>query len=192
MLSIATKRLALAAAIVLASNASAGNRPPKYLNEPVLGLRLDASLKLDPLPEDVRAMCSRLDPGAHTTERLWIFARASDAAATFYVVAGYAKLDYPVSGETLYEATVRGSLYIVTGNKCDGDPADESFAARDFNQTPLPILQQLSRDLAARLVRTLGGVDKLRAEIKNQRIDFDALSPELQEAFKPYFPAVAK
>jgi hypothetical protein len=30
----------------------------------------------------------------------------------------------------------------------------------------------------------------LRAEIKNQRIDFDQLSPELQEAFKPFFGAV--
>jgi hypothetical protein len=67
------------------------------------------------------------------------------------------------------------------------DPADESFEARDFDQTPLPILQQLARDLAARLVRAVGGPEKLRAEIKNQRIDFDKLSPELQEAFKPYF-----
>lgn len=67
------------------------------------------------------------------------------------------------------------------------DPADESFETRDPNQIPLPILRQLAQDLAARLVRAVGGKDKLRAEIKNQRIDFDRLSPELQEAFKPYF-----
>ena len=78
-------------------------------------------------------------------------------------------------------------MYAVTGNKCADDPADESFEARDFDQTPLPILQQLARDLAERLVRAVGGPDKLRVEIKSQRIDFDKLSPELQDAFKPYF-----
>ena len=78
-------------------------------------------------------------------------------------------------------------MYAVTGNKCADDPADESFEARDFDQTPLPILQQLARDLAVRLVRAVGGPDKLRVEIKSQRIDFDKLSPELQDAFKPYF-----
>ena len=67
------------------------------------------------------------------------------------------------------------------------DPADESLLARDVNQTPLPILQKLARDLAARLVQAVGGPDQLRAEIKNQRIDFDRLSAELQDAFKPYF-----
>jgi hypothetical protein len=75
----------------------------------------------------------------------------------------------------------------VTGNKCEGDPADESFEARDFNDTPQPIFQKLARDLAARLVRAVGGPDRLRMEIKNQRIDFDQLSPDLQEAFRPYF-----
>ncbi len=67
------------------------------------------------------------------------------------------------------------------------EPADESFEVRDFDQIPLPILQQLARDLATRLVRAVGGPDKLRAEIKSQRIDYERLSPELQEAFKPYF-----
>lgn len=45
-------------------------------------------------------------------------------------------------------------------------------------------------DLAAQLARTLGGPEKLRAEITNQRIDFDTLSPELQDAFKRYFEPV--
>jgi hypothetical protein len=84
---------------------------------------------------------------------------------------------------------VRGVLYIVTGNKCVDDPADEAMEA-PTEEVPLPILRHLARDLAARLVRAVGGPDRLRAEIKNQRIDFDALSPELREAFKPYFPAM--
>lgn len=89
-------------------------------------------------------------------------------------------------GEHLYEPTTRGGLMAVTGNKCEGDPADEAMHAPS-DEVPLPILKQLARDLAARLVRAVGGPDKLRAEIKNQRIDFNQLSPELQEAFKPYF-----
>jgi hypothetical protein len=78
-------------------------------------------------------------------------------------------------------------LISVTDNKCEGDPADESFDARDFNDIPQPIFQKRARDLAARLVRAVGGPDRLRAEIKNQRIDFDQLSPELQEGFAPHF-----
>lgn len=78
----------------------------------------------------------------------------------------------------------------MTSANCIADgTAREVFDVRDFNETPQPILQQLSRDLAARLVKAFGGADQLRTEIKNQRIDFDQLSPELQEAFKAYFPA---
>jgi hypothetical protein len=57
---------------------------------------------------------------------------------------------------------------------------------------PDRVLKDLARDLAAQTVKAFGGPDRLRAEIKSQRIDFDALSPELQEAFKPYFPAATK
>lgn len=189
MLSTVTKRLVIAALIALCTAASASNQAPRYLNEPVLGLRLDASVKLDPLPEEVRAKCARIADDDESSVHLWVFAQASDAGAAYYVASGYFKMRHPAPGAPLYDPIVRGGLYIVTGNKCNDDPADESFGARDFNVTPLPILQQLSRDLAARLVRAVGSADKLRAEIKNQRIDFDALSPELQEAFKPYFPA---
>jgi hypothetical protein len=165
--------------------ASAGDKPPRYVIEPALGLRLDAGVKLEPLPDDVSTLCSRdTDKWIYHKQ---IFARTQDAATTYYVASGYAKRRNLKSGQPLYEPIARGGLYAVTGNKCVGDPADESFEARDFNQTPLPILQQLARDLATRLVRAVGGPDRLRAEIKNQRIDFDRLSPELQDAFKPYF-----
>ena len=184
-----TKHLLIPALFALCTAASAGDKPPRYVREPVLGLRLDAGVKLDPFPKDVQAMCQQLADDAFWTNTLWIFARAADAGATFYVVSGPAKRQHPQPGEPLYEPDLRGGLISIIGNKCGGDEARESFDARDFNQTPLPILQQLSRDMAERLVRAVGGADKLRAEIKHQRIDFDALSPELQEAFRPYFPA---
>jgi hypothetical protein len=186
MPSIATRRAIFAALAMTASAAAwAGNKPPRYVIEPALGLRLDAGARLEALPSDVTNMCSRDADIWISHER--IFARAQDAATTYYVVSGYAKRRNPEPDQSLYEPIVRGGLYAVTGNKCVDEPADESFEARDFSLTPLPILQQLARDLAARLVRAIGGPDKLRAEIRNQRIDFDRLSPELQEAFKPYF-----
>jgi hypothetical protein len=186
MSSIAIKRAVFATLIVIASaTAEAGEKPPRYVIDPALGLRLDAGVKLEPLPTEVSTLCSRDTENWISHER--IFARAQDAATTYYLVSGYSERRNRGAGQSLYEPIVRGGLYAVTGNKCVDDPADESFEARDFDQTPLPILKQLARDLAARLVRAVGGPDKLHAEIKNQRVDFDRLSPELQEAFKPYF-----
>jgi len=168
--------------------AFAKDSPPRILNEPVLGLRLDAaSVKLDPLSEDVRAMCVQTADNESSTARFWIFAQAKDAATSYFVISGYSKRLHPEPGEPLYEPTERGGVLYVTGNKCEGDPAREVFEARDFKDIPETILQQLARDLATRLARAFGGPNRLRAEIKNQRIDFDRLSPELQEAFKPYF-----
>ncbi|RLM48546.1 hypothetical protein DVK02_19240, partial [Halobellus sp. Atlit-31R] len=56
-------------------------------------------------------------------------------------------------------------------------------------ETPQPILRKLAVDLAAQLTRALGGSERLRAELRNQQIDFDEMSPELQEAFKAYLPS---
>jgi len=186
MPSIAIKHIILATLVIIVSVAAkAGDKPPRYVIEPALGLRLDAGVKLEPLLSEVSTLCSRDNENWINYER--IFARTRDAATTYYVVSGYSKRRNPEPGQSLFEPIVRGGLYIVTGNKCVDDPADESFEVRDFDRTPLSILRQLARDLVARLVRAVGSPDKLRAEIKNQRIDFDRLSPELQEAFKPYF-----
>lgn len=189
MSSIAIKSAILVTALAIGSAAaSVGDKPPRYVIEPAFGLRLDANVKLEHLPDDVSILCSRDTDNWIYHES--IFASAVDGATTYYVASGYSKRRNPKKGQSLYEPITRGGLYAVTGNKCVDDPADESFEARDFNQTPRPVLQQLARDLAARLVRAVGSPEKLRAEIKKQRIDFDKLSPELQEAFKPYFGPV--
>ena len=83
-------------------------------------------------------------------------------------------------------------VFAVQGNKCGGDGAEETFDVRDPNadndgNVPIPILKLLAVDLAVQTVKAFGGPANLRAEIKNQRIDFNKLSPELKEAFAPYF-----
>ncbi|WP_230028126.1 hypothetical protein [Massilia sp. Bi118] len=191
MLSTVTKKLLavlLFAVIGNSADAAPSNRPPRFLQEPVLGLRLELTgLKLDPLPENVRAMCGQVADDDTWTGRVWIVAEAKDAAATYYVLAGYFKRRNPGPGESLYDTDSQGGVYTIKGSKCGGDPAREVFDTRDFNETPQPVLQQLANDLAIRLIKAMGGADRLRAELKGQRIDFNQLSPELQVAFKPYF-----
>ena len=101
MPSIATKRAVLAAVVTLASAvASAGDKPPRYVVEPVLGLRLDAGIKLEALPADVSTLCSRDSENWIYHER--IFARAQNAATTYYVASGYAQRRNPNPGQSLY------------------------------------------------------------------------------------------
>lgn len=191
MPSTVTKKLLAALLLVVLGNttgAAPSKHPPRFLQEPVLGLRLEiAGLKLDPSPENVRAMCGQVADDETWTGRVWIVAEAKDAAATYYVLAGYFKRRHPGPGESLYDTDSQGGLYTIKGAKCGGDPAREVFDVRDFNEIPQPLLQQLANDLATRLAKAFGGADRLRAELKGQRIDFGQLSPELQAAFKPYF-----
>lgn len=184
------------AAFLLAISATAfatgSNTPPRFLTVPVLGLRVElAGLNLDKFPDELRVKCDQISDDERYTAHMWIFGKAKDAASTYYILAGYYKWRNPQAGQRLYDVSEHGTIFTIRGAKCGGDEAGEVFDVRDFNETPLPVLQQLARDLAAQSVRAFGGPDRLRAEIKNQRIDFGTLSPELQEAFKPYF-ALAK
>ncbi len=121
------------------------------------------------------------------TTRQWIFGVAKYSTDTYYLVNGYSKRRNPTPGQSLYLQHADGGVYKVSGTECNGDPARETFVVRDPKQIPREVLQELARDLVIRLVRAAGGAKRLRAEIKNQRIDFQQLSPEMQEAFKPYF-----
>jgi hypothetical protein len=190
MPSIATKRAIIGAifALCTATVSAAhfvGKKPPRYINDPLTGLRVAANAKLDPLPEALIAMCKRIPEDTTTTAHLRVFANASVAGTSYYVLSGYSEVRSTPTAAPVYESVERGGMYIVADGKCVSDPADEYFEG-PTDEVPLPILQALARDLAARLVRAFGGVDKLRAEIKNQRIDIDALPPVLKDAFRPY------
>jgi hypothetical protein len=195
MPSTVISRIAAAALFAISATASAAvsDKPPRFLTVPVLGLRLPLDrINLEPFPEDLRVKCPQLYDEELYTSRVWIFGRARDAARTYYVLTGYFKRLNKASDRKLYEFWDNGAVYTVTDSKCGGDDAAETFDVRDPNadndgNVPIQILKVLAFDLAAKTVKAFGGPDKLRAEIRNQRIDFNQLSPELQEAFKPYF-----
>lgn len=195
MPSTAISRIAAAAllAISTAAGAAVSDKPPRFLTVPVLGLRLPLErINLDPFPEEIRLTCGQLYDEELFTSRVWIFGQARNAGATYYVLGGYTKRLHKEPDQKLYEYWDNGAVYTVTGTKCGGDDAEETFDVRDPNadndgNVPIPMLKALAVDFAARTVKAFGGPDRLRAEIKAQRIDFNRLSPELQEAFKPYF-----
>lgn len=192
---VINRRLAAAAlhAICMAATAADSNYPPRFLTVPVLGLRLPIDrIDLEPFPEDLRAKCGQLEDNKVHTARVWVFGRAKDTRSTYYVLTGYFKRHNPESGQRLYEFWDNGSVFTVQGDKCGGDDAAETFGTSDPNaendgNVPDPILRELARDLATRTVRAAGGTSRLRAKIKSQRIDFNSLPQDLQEAFAPYF-----
>jgi hypothetical protein len=192
----AFSRLTAAALFAISANAAAfsSDQPPRFLTVPVLGLRLPLGhLNVDKFPEDLPARCPQIaDVG--DTSQMWIFGEAKDAAATYFILSAIFKLDSPdpEGNRRLYEIWERGSVFTVQGNKCGGEDAVEDFEhykpnPENNDDVPNPILRELARDLAARTVRAVGGPDRLRAEIKKQRIDFNELPQYLQEAFAPYF-----
>ncbi|NHZ92799.1 hypothetical protein F2P45_27885 [Massilia sp. CCM 8733] len=190
MSSTVIKRLCAAvvfAALSAVAGAAESNHPPKFVQDPILGLRLPvANLKLDPVSEEIRALCVQMADNENWTARQWTFGEAKSADATYYLASGYFKRWHPQRGQRRYLQPDDGGVYQVAGGKCNGDPARETFAVRDARQIPHEVLQQLAADLVARLERAAGGPERLRAEIKKQRIDLHKLSPELREAFKSY------
>jgi hypothetical protein len=197
MPSIVISRIAAAALLVISATATASSsdKAPRSLTVPVLGLRLPLDrLNVDKFPEDLRATCDQIADDELYSGQVWIFGMAKDAASTYYVVTGIFKRRNPdPTGERRrYEIWDNGAVFTVKGGTCGGDDAVETFDVHDPNaenngNVPDSILRELARDLAARTVRAFGSPDRLRAEIKNQRIDFNQLPSDLQEAFKPYF-----
>ena len=103
MPSTVIKTFCVAMAVLGASaNAQEGERPPQFLQDPVLGLRLPlARLRLDPMPDDIRALCDQMADNATWMGRQWIFGVARYSTSTYYLVNGYSKRRHPKPGERL-------------------------------------------------------------------------------------------
>jgi hypothetical protein len=175
--------LAFASCAALASDV-----PPRYLREPVFGLRLEAAnVKLDVLSAEERGKCFEIADDERWTGNVWVFAVARESDATYYVVGGYFRRRHPRPGESPYWLDSRGGVFQIKGGECIGvGAAREVFDVRPFKETPQPVLQQLALDLAERLARAFGGPDRLRTALKKKDIDPVGLPPELAEAFKTY------
>lgn len=196
MPSIAIKRIVATALFVISATAAAGtgsDKQPQFLTVPLIGLRVPLDrINAEPLPEDIRLKCPQLYDGQRYTAYMWIFGRAKDAASSYYLLAGYYKRRNPGPGRRKYEFSAQGTVFTITNDKCGGDGADETFGSHDPNadsdgNVPDRVLKMLAVDLAARTVKAFGDRDRLGLELKAQHVDFNALPPELQEAFEPYF-----
>jgi hypothetical protein len=189
MPSIALSRALVAVTLALAScTALAKEAPPRFLQEPVFGLRLEAAnAQLDLLPEDERRKCFQLADDEYLKGRQWVFAVAREADVTYYVAAGYFERRHPDKSEPRYRLDTFGGVYRIDGNACLGiGAAREVFDVRPLDETPQAVLQQLAFDLAERVARALGGPDRLRMALKKRNIDPAGLSPELAAAFNTY------
>lgn len=191
MLSIATRKLVVTMMLATASiiaGAADFTHPPKYLVEPVFGLKVAlTNARLDPLPNEIRAACNQMADNDTWAGRQWIFGSVKRDEATYYLVSGYFERHHPGPGEPRFHLPDQGGIYVVKGEDCGGDPARDVFDVRDFDEVPQPVLEQLAQDLKTRLLRAFGSDARLRAEIKKQRVARDRLTPELSKAFKAYF-----
>ena len=162
---------------------------PRILREPVLGLRYElARVKFDPMPASVLANCKIL--ADRLSRAVWyVHGQARDASGrTFYVTGGYQKM---LDGRPKYRrfsTEEPGMMFHTDVRSCEYiDPARIVFDEPDFKNvlTP-PILRQLAVDVVQRLEQAFGGPDQLRLELRKQRVDMDALPPELRDAMKAY------
>ncbi|MGI4846492.1 MAG: hypothetical protein ACRYF7_24635 [Janthinobacterium lividum] len=163
---------------------------PRILREPVLGLRYErARVKFDPMPSLVLANCGEVLTDEFSKDVWYVHGQARDASGrTFYVTGGYQEM---LDGRPKYRRFLTeepGMMFYTDARTCQYiDPARIVFDEPDFKKvlTP-PILKQLAADVVRRLERAFGGPEQLKLELRNQRVDLDALPPELRDAMKAY------
>lgn len=188
MYSTALKRGVISTLIYLVSCASfASDTPPSILKDPVLGLRYDISkTKFEPLAKTEASKCQTNE---NRTSVMFVYGKYTDnSSRTYYVLGGYDVWKYPDKPQEKFEADEYGAVFYIQGDKCIHlDEARQTFIDRVFNDEMSPqVLQALATDAATRLVRAFGGADRLKVELRNQRVDMTDLPVELRAAFKPY------
>lgn len=190
MSSTATKHVFAACLLALTGAVSAAQQntnPPRYLQDPVFGLRLPvSSSNLETLSEQVRAICEQIADNPTWTGHQWVFGATQEGPTTYYLVGGFFERKNVQRGQQPYFQPEQGGIYEVKGQTCGGDPAREVFEVRDLDRIPQAVLQRLAVDFASRLAMAVGGEERLRDLLVKQRIDVRRLSPELRDAFGPY------
>jgi len=188
---IALSRHVAAATLTLATVSSVAALPsPRILSEPVLGLRYEAArVKFDPLPGQVIANCENMGGNAEWQSVWFIYAQATTPSGrTYYATGGY-DIAKNSSGKPGFTTGDAGLILFTDRGACTTlEQVRDTFDARLFDdEITEPLLKLLAADYAKRLERAFGSKAKVRAEIRNQHIDEEALSIELREALKPYF-----
>lgn len=187
MPSTAIRFLILMALLNAKASASESNHRPSSVRDPVLNLSFPMKIvALEPFPAEIRSLCVQMADNDRWVGHQWLFGVAKHSNSTYYLASGYYERPNPEPMQKRYFQPDGGGLYRVTDGKCSGDPAGEVFHVRDPAQIPLEVLEQLARDLVSRLEHAAGGPALLRAELTKQRVNFQTLSRELKEAFKPY------
>ncbi|MES2298914.1 MAG: hypothetical protein V4582_17850 [Pseudomonadota bacterium] len=191
MENLAAKHATLIAVLALATSKATCNGlddPPTILQVPVLDIRYEiAATNFEALPADITDLC---DTDHEYRGRYFIFANIRDGARSYYLIGGYGVRPPPeLPGHPRYYPYDFGTVYFIEGKRCEevGDaiPVFEDGATeQDLSQSTLT---RLAKDFAVRLEHGFGGKDRLRAELRNQHVDFKRLTTELQKAFYPYF-----
>ena len=164
------------------AGAAEGDRAPRSLPVPVLGLTVPvAALDLETLPDEVRKTCPDLADDATWTGHLWVFAKANYGGVTYYLLSGYLQRNTPQIGKAGYVVSETGNLQVVSDGECSARSAREVFELRDFEATPQPVLRALAGDLLHNLARVFGTVEPLRTEMSIQRVDVGHFPPEVRE-----------
>jgi hypothetical protein len=143
------------------------------------------------MPAPVLAKCREILADKLSRAVWYVHGQARDASGrTFYVTGGFEEMldGRPKSRRFLTEEP--GMMFYTDARTCQYiDPARRVFDAPDFKKilTP-PILKQLAVDAVRRLEQSFGGAEKLKQELSNQRVNLEALPPELHDAMLPYLP----
>lgn len=191
MHSIAVKHLVTAALVAFTSNALAAGPAPLILNEPVLGLRYQiARMAFDPLPAHALANCETMKDNEYSNGVWFIHAQVTDSSGRTYYVSGGYEIRKDAPKHLKYETRGLGAVFFTDRGICTYiDTARQVFDDRLFDEElPETVLKSLAADFARRLVKAFGGPARLRAELKNQHVDKNALPPELLTALNPYLP----
>jgi len=164
---------------------------PDVATDPVLGLRYEtARVRFDPLPKHAIANCEYMNDEPGWKSVWFIHAQAQDSSGEIYYVIGGYDIGSNAAGAQKFFTNVYGLIVVTDRGTCITlDETRQTFEAKPFNgEIKRPVRKLLATDYARRLERAFGGAEQLRTEMRNQYVDKDTLSLDMQRALKAYLP----